>query len=99
LIEKELSMPDAEKFRKYYAIANELLNNSSKDDLSEALVLLGMDLAHYHSRFGALNLSDREANTQSDEPNEQQFALLAEGMSILANVLGTVVTKSTQVSH
>jgi hypothetical protein len=92
-------MSDSEKFREFYSLANELLKNSSKEELSEALVLLGMDLAHYRSRFGFLNLSDKEASAQAGKPNEQQFALLAEGMSILANVLGTVAAKPEQVMH
>jgi hypothetical protein len=58
-----------------------------------------MDLAHYRSRYGALNLSDTEATSDSGNPNEQQFALLAEGMMILTNVLGTVATRPEQVKH
>jgi hypothetical protein len=92
-------MSDSEKFREYYSLANKLLKNSSKEELSEALVLLGMDLAHYRSRFGILNLSDAEANTESGKPNEKQFSLLVDGLSILANVLGTAATKPGQVKH
>ncbi|MFA6014378.1 MAG: hypothetical protein WC742_04870 [Gallionellaceae bacterium] len=92
-------MSKSAKFREYYSLANTLLNNSSKDEMSEALILLGMDLAHYRSRYGALNLSDSEASTDSGKPNEQQFALLAEGMSILANVLGSVANKPEQIKH
>lgn len=92
-------MSTFQKFREHLTLAENLLASADRDEVNEALVLLATNLAHYQLHYGALNLTEEESNTNDGYPNEKQLAVLIEGMSIIANVLGTVASKATQVKH
>ena len=92
-------MSDFATFKQYYNLADQLFDNSSKDDIAETARLLAMNIAHYQMKYGALPLEDTLAFIGSGKPNDEQIDLLTNSMEILVGVLGTVVTGVDQERH
>jgi len=92
-------MSDFATFKQYYNLADQLFENSSKDDIAETARLLAMNIAHYQMKYGALPLEDTLAFIGSGKPSDAQIDLLASSMEILVGVLGTVVTGIDQERH
>ena len=92
-------MSDFATFKQYYNLADQLFENSSKDDIAETARLPAMNIAHYQMKYGALPLEDTLAFIGSGEPNDEQIDLLTSSMEILVGVLGTVVTGIDQERH
>ena len=84
---------------KYYNLADQLIEKSSKDDIAETARLLAMNLTHYHSRYGALPLEETLAMIGMERPNGEQILLLSHAMEILVEVLGNVVMGVGQERH
>lgn len=92
-------MSDLETFRRYYKLADELIEKTSKDDVAECARLLAMNIAHYQSKYGELPLSETLAMIGMDKPNERQLQMLTSSMEILVGVLGNVVTGLGEQKH
>jgi hypothetical protein len=84
------SMADMTLFRQYIDLADQMIANSTKDDIAETARLLAMNLAHYQSKFGDMPLEETLAVLNVDRPNESQLHLLVSGMENLVGVLGMV---------
>jgi len=83
-------MADMTLFRQYIDLADQMIANSTKDDIAETARLLAMNLAHYQSKFGDMPLEETLAVLNVDRPNESQLHLLVSGMENFVGVLGMV---------
>ena len=92
-------MSDFATFQQYYKLADQLIEKVSKDDLAETARLLALNIAHYQMRYGALPLEETLVMIGMDKPNEEQTALLTNGMEIFVGVLGNVVSGIGQERH
>ena len=92
-------MSDLSSFEQYYKLADVLIEKTGKDELAECARLLALNLAHYQGLYGEVPLSDTLAMLEAPEPNEEQTALLADGMEILVGVLGNVLSGAGEEKH
>lgn len=83
---------DLTAFQRYYALADQLIDQSSKEAVAECARLLALNLAHYEMRYGALPLDDTLAALSATEPNDDQTELLTRGMENLVGLLGNVLS-------
>ncbi len=83
-------MADMTLFRQYIDLADQMIANSTKDNISETARLLAMNLAHYQSKFGDMPLEETLAALYAGSPNESQLHLLVSGMENLVGVLSMV---------
>lgn len=83
-------MADMTLLRQYIDLADQVIANSTKEDVAETARLLALNLAHYQSKFGDLPLEETLAILNTDKPNEGQLNLLVSGMENLVGVLGMV---------
>lgn len=77
-------------FRQYIDLADQMIANSTKDDIAETARLLAMNLAHYQGKYGYLPLEETLAILNADKPNDDQLKMLVSGMENLVGVLGMV---------
>lgn len=92
-------MSDLAKFGKYLALADQLIAQSSKEDIAETARLLALNLAHYQSKYRELPLEETLNMINMDKPNAEQLQLMAAGMEVLVGVLGNVVMGIGQERH
>jgi len=92
-------MSDLSKFAQYNKLADQLIENVSKDDLAECARLLALNVAHYESKYGELPLEETLAMIGMTKPNDEQLQLITDGMEILVGVLGNVVVGIGQERH
>jgi hypothetical protein len=92
-------VPDLTEFEQYYKLADFLIEETTKDQLAECARLLALNLAHYQSKFGEMPLDDTLAILDATEPNNEQAALLRDGMEILVGVLGGVLSGLGEEKH
>jgi hypothetical protein len=92
-------MADLSEFQQYNKLADFLIEESSKEDLAECARLLALNLAHYEAKFGEIPLDETLANLDTTELNEEQAALLRDGMEILVGVLGTTLSGLGEEKH
>jgi hypothetical protein len=92
-------VPDLTTFQQYCALADQLIEQSSKEAVAECARLLAMNLAHYEMRYGALPLDDTLAALSASEPNEDQAELLTRGMENLVGLLGNVLSGLGEGKH
>lgn len=90
---------DLTTFKQYYALADRLIDQSSKEAVAECARLLALNLAHYEMRFGALPLDDTLAALSAAEPNDDQAELLTRGMENLVGLLGNVLSGLGEERH
>jgi hypothetical protein len=83
-------MADMTLFWQYIDLADQMIANSTKEDVAETARLLALNLAHYQSKFGDMPLEETLAILNADTPNEAQVHLLVLGMENLVGVLGMV---------
>jgi len=83
-------MADMTLLRQYIDLADQVIANSTKEDVAETARLLALNLAHYQSKFGDLPLEETLSILNADKPNEDQLNLLVSGMENLVGVLGMV---------
>lgn len=91
--------PDLTTFQQYYALADHLIDQSSKEALAECARLLALNLAHYEMRYGALPLDDTLAALSAAEPNDDQAEMLTRGMQNLVGLLGNVLSGLGEERH
>lgn len=92
-------MTDLTTFQQYYALADQLIAQSSKETLAECARLLALNLAHYELRYGALPLDDTLVALSAPEPNDAQAELLTRGMETLVGLLGNVLSGLGEERH
>jgi hypothetical protein len=92
-------MTDLAEFQQYYKLADFLIEEASKEQLAECARLLAVNLAHYQGKFGEMPLDDTLAILDATEPNDEQAALLRDGMEILVGVLGGVLSGLGEEKH
>ena len=92
-------MTDLATFGQYLKLADQLIENSSKEDIAECARLLALYVAHYQSKHGELPLDETLAMLGANNPNSEQLQLMAKGMEVLVGVLGNVVTGIGESRH
>lgn len=90
---------DLTAFQRYYALADQLIDQSSKETMAECARLLALNLAHYEMRYGALPLDDTLAALSAAEPNDDQAEMLTRGMQNLVGLLGNVLSGLGEERH
>ena len=73
-------MADLDAFEKHSFLLDQMMNKSSTDDLQECIRLLGLNLAHYRSKFGDLPADELNILLTTDTINDELAALLADGI-------------------
>ena len=92
-------MADLSEFKQYYLLADRLIEESSKEELAECARVLALNVAHYQARFGEIPLDDTLAILDATEPNEEQAAILRDGMEIIVGLLGNVMSGLGEEKH
>ena len=92
-------MADLSSFQQYYKLADVLIEQASKEQLSECARLLALNLAHYQGLYGEVPLGETLAILDASEPSDEQSKLLAGGMEILVGVLGNVLSGLGEERH
>lgn len=84
-------MAHIEHINEFLQAADQLVRIATKDELAEALRMVSMNLAHYQSRYGELPLDETLSIAYTEEPNEAQLQLTADGMEVMIGILGNVM--------
>jgi hypothetical protein len=92
-------MSDISSFGQHLALADQLIEKASKDDIAECARLMALNLAHYKMKFGDLPLDETLAMINMDTPNAEQLELMTNGMETLIGLLGNVVMGIGQERH
>ena len=92
-------MADLSNFQQYYRLADWLIEEASKEQLAECARLLACNLAHYQGKFGEIPLDETLTILDATELNDEQAALLRDGMEILVGVLGGALSGLGQERH
>lgn len=92
-------MSDLTTFGKYYKLADQLIENASKEEVAECARLLALNVAHYQSKYGELPLEETLAMVSMGKPNPEQFQLMTAGMEVLVGVLGSMVSGLGESKH
>jgi len=92
-------MSDIEKFRLYAAIADDMLESATQDELVEALKILALNLAAYKAQFGEMPQAEVIETLRSNEIGEGMTARLTESMLQLIGVIRTVIASDQMDRH
>ena len=83
-------MTSLEEFKDYYKRLDEMIAESSKEDLAECARLLALNVAHYKAKYGELPLEEHQAMLEADDIDEDLAKLLASGVLEMISVLALV---------
>lgn len=92
-------MTDLSRFTEHYKLADLLIDQASKEQLTECARLLALNFAHYQGLYGEVPLSDTLALLDATEPNDEQALLLTDGMEVLNGVLGSILSGLGKEKH
>lgn len=92
-------MADLSTFERYYKLADDLIAQSTKEQLAECARLLALNLAHHQQLHGEIPLDQTLAILDGTEPTEAQLRLLTDGMENLVGVLGNVISGLGEQKH
>ena len=92
-------MADLSDFQQYYKLADQLIQQASKEQLAECARLLALNLAHYQGLYGEVPLDEVLAALDARDPNDDQAKLLVGGMVNLVGVLGNVLSGLGEEKH
>jgi len=92
-------MADLSGFQQYYRLADALIANANKEQIAECARLLALNLAHFQKLYGEVPLEETLAIIDATEPNDEQAALLRDGMEVLVGVLGNVLSGLGEEKH
>ena len=84
-------MSDWERFKQYSALADQLIEAASKEQIAEAARLLALNAAHLTAWAGPAPTEDLTAMLRAKQINPESAAMLANGMESLVGVLGRVM--------
>lgn len=80
-------MADLSTFERYYKLADDLIERSTKEQLAECTRLLALNLAHHQALYGEIPQDQMLIILEGAEPSEAQLKLLIDGMKNLIGVL------------
>ena len=80
-------MADLSTFERYYRLADDLIEHSTKEQLAECTRLLALNLAHHQALYGEIPPDQMLILLEGAEPSEAQLKLLIDGMKNLIGVL------------
>ena len=92
-------MADLSSFQQYNKLADWLIDEASKEQVAECARLLALNLAHYQGKFGEIPLDATLTILDATELNDEQAALLRDGMEILVGVLGGAMSGLGEEKH
>jgi hypothetical protein len=81
---------DFDEFKSYSALANQLIDAMTKEQVAECLHVMAVHLAEYQRRFGEIPRPDLLELVGATELNDHQTRLVRDGMELLAGYLATV---------
>ena len=94
------SDPDLSRFASYSRIADDLIVQSSKEDVAQCARILAFTLAQYELRFGELPRSKYIAMLELNNPIDADMAeALTASMKHLVGVLGTLLRDRDEPSE
>ncbi len=88
--------PHLEKFKEYYKTLDQMIAQSSKEDLAECARLLALNVAHYKRQYGELPLEEHQAMLETGQIDEGLATLLASGMLEMTMTLAVVTGRSEE---
>jgi hypothetical protein len=88
-------MTDIDRFRQYSALADEMLQRATHDELVEALKILALNLEAYKERFGELPQPEVLDTLRSDEIGSGMANRLTGTMAQIIGVMRSVMTPDT----
>ncbi len=91
--------PHMEKFKEYYKTLDQMIAQSSKEDLAECARLLALNVADYKRRYGELPLVEHQAMLETDQIDEGLVKLLASGMLEMTMTLAVVTGRSEEYAR
>ncbi|MCI0401031.1 MAG: hypothetical protein L0Z68_06995 [Gammaproteobacteria bacterium] len=89
---------DLEKFKNFYMQINELMADSSKEDLAECARLLAFNLALYKQQFGQLPKKCYEKMLTIESVDDATGAVLASGILELGIMLAQVTDRRDEIA-
>ena len=92
-------MSDLERFQLYAALAEDMLQGATHDELVEALKIVALNLAAYKAQFGEMPQTKIIETLRSNEIGEGMAARLAESMLQLIGVMRTVIAADLHPKH
>ncbi len=84
------------EYDKHYRRLDEMIAQSSKEDLAECARLLALNVADYTRRYGELPLAEHQAMLETGQIDEGLAKLLASGMLEMISVLALVTGRSEE---
>ena len=79
-----------ERFAKYLTLSDDMLARAEREDLEECAGILGVQCAHYQSKFGKLPMSETLEVLNSETMNDTQAQWIADGFEMVVGVLGVL---------
>jgi len=86
----DTSNPTFQEFSAYWQLSEEMIANSTKEDLAEAARILAMQAAHYARKYGEAQLPDLAHLLSATTVDDESVALLRDGTEALVGVLAMV---------
>ncbi len=84
------------EFKDYYKRLDEMIAESTKEDLAECARLLALNVAHYKAKYGELPLEEHQAMLEANDIDEDLAKLLASGVLEMVSVLALVTGRSDE---
>ena len=84
-------MPNLDEFKQYYSLSSKLIDELTKDQLSEVARMLALHVADYQARFGEIPRSDLLKLLGVTEISKEQAKLLRDGMQTLVGYLALIL--------
>jgi hypothetical protein len=78
------------EFKSYAALADQLIDAMSKEQVAECLRVMSVHLAEYERRFGQIPRPDLLELAGATELNDKQARLVRDGMELLVGYLASV---------
>ncbi|SCY42227.1 hypothetical protein [Nitrosospira sp. Nsp13] len=92
-------MTDLSTFERYYKLADDLIERSTKEQLAECTRLLALNLAHHQALYGEIPQDQMLTILEGAEPSEAQLKLLIDGMKNLIGVLANNINGLDEQKH
>lgn len=92
-------MTDLSTFERYYKLADDLIERSTKEQLAGCTRLLALNLAHHQALHGEIPPDQMLTILEGAEPNEAQLKVLIEGMKNLIGVLANNIGGLGEQKH
>lgn len=92
-------MTDLSTFAQYNQLADQLIEQATKEQLAECARLLALNLAHHQSLHGEILLDQTLAMLDTPTPNQAQEKLLTDGMINLVGMLGNICSGLGEIKH